>query len=326
MTRIPERDLAFHAFDTLRSRLGVDTPAVSFGGVTLSHHEWENVRDDGTVEHCHNARVTRDSGAVDSPAVWLAIYDEVARHAAKHRVALPSLEYWGVVRPEPVITAEQVDHMADAYIVAALWADCTPLCDCGAVPTAVEGVPMGAFAEHADGCASEQSGGLERLDVDPKSRRYVWALCRYFADLYPDDLQTFASMRYFSPENGTAWDFVGHDLRLTSGGHGTGFWDREAVREAWASPERQDAFKAARAALTTVAQLEPFGTAGGQMHCFQTSEHEACIDPNPHAALLRFRAIANGYEDPETGEAFTSAQRQHWVETGEIINHEEQAS
>lgn len=40
-------------------------------------------------------------------------------------------------------------------------------------------------------------------------------------------------------------------------------------------------------------------------------------------AAERLRAIEAGEADPVTGEAFTSAQRQHWIETGNVIDTEE---
>lgn len=219
-----------------------------------------------------------------------------------------------------MITAQQVDEMTRGYITAALWADCVPLrCEhcggAGADPDAETSV----LCPVCEGADPEESGNLGHLKVDAKSLRYVWALCRYFADLHEADLTTFASLRRIVASEGTVWDHIGHDLRLTSGHHGTGFWDRDPDVDSGSPSDTEIlAFYAARAALTAASELAPFDRIGGG-DCFQTDEDTASFDFSADAALLRFRAMANGYPDPETGEAFSSAQRQHWVETGEIV-------
>lgn len=39
--------------------------------------------------------------------------------------------------------------------------------------------------------------------------------------------------------------------------------------------------------------------------------------------VMRLHAIERGEADPVTGEAFTSAQRQHWIDTGDVIDAED---
>jgi hypothetical protein len=193
-----------------------------------------------------------------------------------------------------------LDDMTHGYITAALWADCQPLCTCG-----------GDVAErmgHDSDCPAEESGGLESLQVDAESWAYVRALVAAFAEAAGDDLEAFAELRELHGFD--RWQCVGHDLRLTSCGHGTGFWDREPTLPAvWSHGARRTAFYAARDRLSALASDDRRFSRIGGGDCWQTSEDMATLDP------LAFHA------DPAPGErwqcpALTSAQRQAWIESG----------
>lgn len=170
-----------------------------------------------------------------------------------------------------------IDEMAAGYIEAALWADCEPLpapCTCGT-----------EIGQHAGGCmyGMEESGNLQHLDVSELDRQYVRELCAAFVAAAGDDLQTFATYRSFDPSQGTISHYIGHDLRLTSGGHGTGFWDRECSE--WHA-ETQAVFNAAARHLSDLASSRPFSRTGGG-DCWQVDEASATFDRwslDPNAA------------------------------------------
>lgn len=147
-------------------------------------------------------------------------------------------------------TPDDIAAMARGYITAALWADCMPL----------EG---------------DESGGLEGLQVRPIDREYVEALCAAFALAAGDVLDTFAALRVLHGFD--RWECVGHDLRLTSGGHGTGFWDRESII---APAGDVAAFELARDRLTDLAGSRPFSRDGGG-DCYQVDDSTAHLDHWP---------------------------------------------
>ena len=92
--------------------------------------------------------------------------------------------------------------IAQQYIVAALWAD------------APEGTRPRAPRE-----TEEKALQLARdflLAIGPKCQEYLENNTEYF--------------KHSNFPGGRAEAAIGHDLWLTSQGHGTGFWDRRALR------------------------------------------------------------------------------------------------
>lgn len=100
------------------------------------------------------------------------------------------------------VTAIDIETIAAAYIEAALWADCTPACDC------------------EPGWCDCESGDLRHLDVHDDSRAYILRLVTLFVEQHTDDC--LAYVEQLGDEQ------LGHDLRLSSGGHGCGLGDRSA--------------------------------------------------------------------------------------------------
>lgn len=107
-----------------------------------------------------------------------------------------------------------LNAVTEAYVSAALWA--TPidddglqiLCDSGA------GVAEGAAADW----------GLDRFgftiaDLDSTTRETVDEAVRSFLATAPRD-----ALCFWAENHGD--EAIGHDLFLTSAGHGAGFWDR----------------------------------------------------------------------------------------------------
>lgn len=93
--------------------------------------------------------------------------------------------------------------MADHYIIAAIWADCP------------EGTHPRATAQ---------------------ARRVALQVCEDFARAAGPFLTEACNRPGYGdhPDCGTehpAYAAAGHDLYLTSHGHGAGFWDREPLRE-----------------------------------------------------------------------------------------------
>lgn len=152
-----------------------------------------------------------------------------------------------------------LDDMVAGYIETALWADCIPDVD--------------DYGKPLDG-VSWDHGGMTHLAVPPDDRLYIQKLCALFASQAGDALTTFARMRRFDPNDGTVWHHIGHDLRLTSGGHGTGFWDRE-TRDG--IPWDDASFFDARSQLSDLATSAPFDRTGGG-DCWQVDEDTARFD------------------------------------------------
>ena len=202
---------------------------------------------------------------------------------------------------------EDIHDMTRGYITAALWTDAMPLCSCGAHDSVDD-------CDHAFPCHADESGGLEGLEVRAEDYCYVFALCSRFARSAGASLIVFADLRAFAPEEGSVWSYIGHDLRLTSGGHGTGFWDRE--------PEPCDMregdgtrFAEARAELSRLADTTPYSRVGGG-DVWQETEDICHFD---------WYALEPGGEPGErwTPPTLTSAQRQAWIEEGIVPTLEE---
>lgn len=60
-------------------------------------------------------------------------------------------------------------------------------------------------------------------------------------------------------------------------------------------------------------------------HCAERAKSATWHPPSGYAPLMshRVQALAQGYADPHTGEAFTSAQRQAWIDSGELVEVED---
>lgn len=107
-----------------------------------------------------------------------------------------------------------LDAMTQGYMDAALWADCACSCDSGE-------------------CDCEP-GGRVYLQVSDDDRAMIRSLCERFAVEHRADclayLEAVGTLHCPSDSLGrteySASELLGHDMRLTSGGHGTGFWDR----------------------------------------------------------------------------------------------------
>lgn len=203
-------------------------------------------------------------------------------------------------------TNEELYRMATGYVTAALWADAMPQCTCGAHDSVEE-------CDHKWPCKAEESGGLDHLDVHAEDYFFVLHVCRAFATAAGADLDTFAALRELHGHD--RWECVGHDLRLTSGGHGTGFWDRDPDVDSLPYPsersnERIVEFYGARNRLHALARTRPFDTSGGG-DVFQDSPDTCTFDPWP---LDADAAPGDRWECP----ALTSAQRQAFIETGVV--------
>jgi hypothetical protein len=200
-------------------------------------------------------------------------------------------------------TNEELYRMATGYITAALWSDAMPLCTCGSNPE----------MEHDGDCRAGESGGLDHLDVRAEDYFFVVNLCREFATAAGADLDTFANLRELHGYD--RWECVGHDLRLTSAGHGTGFWDRDPDVDSLPCPsersnERILEFYGARNRLNALAATSPFHRDGGG-DVWQATPETCEFDPWPLDA-----DAAPG--DRWTCPSLTSAQRQAFIETGVV--------
>lgn len=138
-------------------------------------------------------------------------------------------------------TAIDIDiaEVAQGYIDAVLFADCQP--DCGCEPQT---------------CHCE-SGGMNHLEPTDDMREYVTILCGLFVSRHRADCEAYCEQfggwsgatdslgrSEYSPS-----ECLGHDISMTSRGHGVGFWDRDLGDLG----ER----------LTTAASTDPFDRTGG---------------------------------------------------------------
>jgi hypothetical protein len=116
-----------------------------------------------------------------------------------------------------------IDEMVNGYIETALWADAWPACTCGRDADAAR-----IDEDHASDCAASESGGLngshEAHDDDVAKLREM--IADWAHGVGPDDLAAFEAAMVDRVGDWTPGEQAGHDLRLTAGGHGAGFWDR----------------------------------------------------------------------------------------------------
>lgn len=136
---------------------------------------------------------------------------------------------------------QEMAEMVAGYVDAALWADCMHLDD-----------------------EWEESGGLGHLSLSANDYRAAGQHCRAFYDANRAACDTYLDTVVCGHG---AWEMLGHDLRMTEGGHGTGFWDREGV---------PDDIGAALSA-----------TVGHPPECWQVDEHTATFDWNSALKLSK---------------------------------------
>ena len=97
--------------------------------------------------------------------------------------------------------ADRIDRMTRGYIAAAL------------------GSSGGTTPE------GEELESLEGYEFSDESKSKAWGICAAFYDRYTTDVNAYAGT--YKPGNGAdPYEHAGHDLWLTSCGHGVGFWDR----------------------------------------------------------------------------------------------------
>lgn len=72
----------------------------------------------------------------------------------------------------------------------------------------------------------EQLESLEEFDLAPETEATATQICLNFYLQNIEDCRLF-SEQYEPPYGENVWDCLGHDLWLTSAGHGVGFWDRD---------------------------------------------------------------------------------------------------
>ena len=92
-----------------------------------------------------------------------------------------------------------IDKIVKGYIDAMLWSSC------GVSPT-------GDLIE-----------SLDNFEVSPQLKGEAWHICLNFYEDNEKDCLLFVD-QYKSTYD--LWECLGHDLWLTSVGHGVGFWDR----------------------------------------------------------------------------------------------------
>lgn len=107
------------------------------------------------------------------------------------------------VSPAEQRRADRIDAMTRGYIEAALWS--------------------------TGGCTDPETGeDLEHLDdyeFSDAAQTKAWGICAAFYDRYTTDVNAYAGT--YQPSDGSdTYECAGHDLWLTSAGHGVGFWDR----------------------------------------------------------------------------------------------------
>lgn len=191
-----------------------------------------------------------DGKAGDPADEWDAIYDEM-RADLDHACDLDASGVLYTLPDGRVIEASALeintaglDELTRGYITAALWADCWP-----ADPEIKQIQPNlwivrderngetqhvsreGAEAEHARRHDNAESGGCEHLEPTAELREMFRLDCAAFAVAAGDDLLAYVQARVNGERandasQGTPLDYAGHDLWLSSRGHGTGFWDR----------------------------------------------------------------------------------------------------
>lgn len=109
-----------------------------------------------------------------------------------------------------------VDEFVKGYVEAALWADLQ-------------------WPATKDNPEPESGGGNDKFDVGdltPESHDKVYSLCsKFMADNKADVIAYVEACESgdrigYDPSQGSPLEWAGHDLWLSAGGHGAGFFDR----------------------------------------------------------------------------------------------------
>lgn len=185
------------------------------------------------------------------------------------------------------IDARQLDEMTRGYATAALWADCLPASGVYVVEpdntthrfdNEEEARRWTDQHDHRGVCdvvagKEMESGGREGLELRPEALARYRHICAAFIAAHADDLETYAQHIDISAGDGGPFDYAGHDLWLSSHGHGAGFFDRFPAPPIDAgTPERTAQLTAERAPLYDLgerlqkaASSTPFEDIGGSL-------------------------------------------------------------
>lgn len=132
-----------------------------------------------------------------------------------------------------------VEAMQRGYTTAALWTDCLP--------------------SEGDG----ETGGRKGLEPTPELVARDQDLCARFLSADTADCEVYAET--VTSGDGDPWGTLGHDLWLSSHGHGAGFFDREGVPED------------VREQLQRVASSDPFDDVGGSLYPLDNGDGTAGV-------------------------------------------------
>lgn len=112
-----------------------------------------------------------------------------------------------LINPAEIRRDKRIDSMVAGYIAAALW----------------------STGGETDPETGEELENLDDYEFSDNAKKAAHVICATFYDKHTADLGAFADLHDKGAGGRTeygAYECAGHDLWLTSNGHGAGFWDR----------------------------------------------------------------------------------------------------
>jgi hypothetical protein len=183
------------------------------------------------------AQIVDDLDAADIPGVWDRLIAEV-QNDVEHAADFAERGSWEYKTPDGGYVTARVDTIAERNAEADRRADelnndwervgelsrtyPTVITECA---RGMLTASLWADAWPANMDDSSETGGLEHLDPDANAVAAYERMAAMFVGAAWADLPAYAGLRE-NTTNSSVWDVLGHDLWLSAGGHGTGFWDR----------------------------------------------------------------------------------------------------
>jgi len=112
------------------------------------------------------------------------------------------------------LTDDEFNGVVDDFVIAALWS-----------------TPDDSDIDFDENPSGMLDGRFSRDDLAPSARDAIREVANQFLSENRDDVREALGRKDYRADDGTGpLGMLGHDMFLTSAGHGVGFWDRDALR------------------------------------------------------------------------------------------------